>query len=75
MNKGTIIYYSVARFPDKNAAAQRVIANAKILRSLGYEVILVGFTTIKEEEGLSVFLNLIVTFFFILMIRNRGFPI
>ncbi|KTD72245.1 glycosyltransferase [Legionella tucsonensis] len=55
MNKGTIIYYSVARFPDKNAAAQRVIANAKILRSLGYEVILVGFTTIKEEEGLSVF--------------------
>lgn len=45
MSKGTIIYYSIARFPDKNAAAHRILSNAKILRSQGYEVILVGFST------------------------------
>lgn len=42
MSKGTIIYMGGFELPDKNAAAHRVIANGKIMRNLGYEVILLG---------------------------------
>lgn len=41
MNKGTILYIGFFSLPDKDAAAHRVINNAKILRSLGYEVVFV----------------------------------
>ena len=41
MNK-TIVYIGGFELPDKNAAAQRVISNAKIFRKLGYHVIYVG---------------------------------
>lgn len=37
-----ILYIGGFELPDKNAAAQRVISNAKILHLLGYKVILVG---------------------------------
>jgi glycosyltransferase involved in cell wall biosynthesis len=40
--KDIIIYYGHAEFPDKNALAHRVIANAKILEKIGYKVILIG---------------------------------
>ena len=36
------LYLGGFNLPNKNAAAQRVIANAKLLRDLGYEVQLVG---------------------------------
>ena len=42
MDKKTIIYYGNILFPDKDAASHRVIGNAKALRELGYNVILVG---------------------------------
>ncbi|MCS4281747.1 hypothetical protein M2396_000012 [Pseudomonas sp. BIGb0278] len=42
MSKGTVFYIGGFELPDKNAAALRVIANGKILRSLGYEVVFVG---------------------------------
>jgi glycosyltransferase involved in cell wall biosynthesis len=42
MEKGTIIYIGGFELPDKNAAAHRVIANAKILKSLGYSIIFIG---------------------------------
>lgn len=41
-SKNTIIYIGGFELPDKNAAAQRVIANGKIFRSLGFNMIYVG---------------------------------
>lgn len=38
---GTILYVGGFRLPDGNAAASRVINNAKILRDLGHKVVLV----------------------------------
>lgn len=47
-----ILYLGGFNLPDKNAAAQRVVANAKILRTLDFEVILVGLSpTIIEKES------------------------
>lgn len=42
MTKGTIIYIGGFELPDKNAAANRVMANANILKKLGYSVIFIG---------------------------------
>lgn len=42
MTKGTIIYIGGFELPDKNAAAHRVMGNAKIFRELGYNVVFVG---------------------------------
>jgi len=42
MSKGTIIYIGGFELPDRNAAAHRVLANGKILRDLGYEVVFLG---------------------------------
>lgn len=42
MSKGTIVYIGGFELPDKNAAAQRVVSNAKLLREVGYDVVLVG---------------------------------
>ncbi len=39
-----IIYMGPMEFPDKNAAAQRVLNISKILSELGYEVILIGYS-------------------------------
>ena len=41
-NIGTILYIGGFELPDKNAAAQRVLANAKLFREIGYEIILLG---------------------------------
>jgi glycosyltransferase involved in cell wall biosynthesis len=41
MNKGIIIYIGFYSLPDKDAAAHRVMNNAKIFRKLGYEVIFI----------------------------------
>lgn len=42
MSKGTIIYVGGFELPDKNAAAHRVVSNAKIFRDLGYKVVFIG---------------------------------
>lgn len=42
MSNGTIVYIGGFELPDKNAAAHRVLANGKILRELGYEVVFIG---------------------------------
>lgn len=41
-SKKTIIYVGGFELPDKNAAAQRVLANAKIFRELGFDIVLIG---------------------------------
>jgi len=40
-----VLYIGGFNLPNKNAAAQRVISNAKLLRDLGYDVLLVGLST------------------------------
>ncbi len=40
--KGTIIYYGGFSLPDKNAAANRVVSNGKILVASGYNVVFLG---------------------------------
>ncbi len=42
MTKNIILYIGGFELPDKNAAAQRCISNAKIFRDLGYEVVMLG---------------------------------
>lgn len=42
INKGTILYIGGFELPDKNAAAQRVLSNAKLFRMIGYKTILLG---------------------------------
>lgn len=51
--KKKVLYIGGFDLPDNNAAAQRVIANAKILRELQYEVSLVGLT--HNMKGLKPF--------------------
>ncbi len=49
-----IVYVGGFRLPDGNAAAQRVVANARILRELGYRVILVGSSPgVSAEAGVE----------------------
>jgi len=43
------IFYIGGEFPDKDASALRIIANAKALREYGYDVILIGQS--KDIEG------------------------
>ena len=47
--KINILYIGGFELPDKNAAAQRVIANAKLLRELGFEVSFIGIS--KDIEN------------------------
>ena len=64
MNIKTIIYYGNTCYPDKDASAHRTIGNAKVLRELGYNVILIGcrkgeqrpfMESHEEYEGFSIF--------------------
>lgn len=41
MSKGSILYIGGFELPDKNAAAHRVVNNAKIFRDLGYDVVFI----------------------------------
>lgn len=53
MNK-TILYTGAFRFPIGDAAAARVLNNAKILRELGYDVVFISFGgEIREEDKQS----------------------
>lgn len=50
--KLNILYVGGFELPDKNAAAQRVIANGKLLRSLGHEVRFLGVN--KSEKNIKL---------------------
>jgi glycosyltransferase involved in cell wall biosynthesis len=41
MSKGTIVYVGGFELPDKNAAAHRVLGNAKAFKQLGYDVVFI----------------------------------
>lgn len=46
----TIIYIGGFELPDKNAAAQRVLNNGRVLRALGYRVILIGVSHTRAYD-------------------------
>jgi glycosyltransferase involved in cell wall biosynthesis len=50
MNKKNIIYTGVFRFPDKDAASQRVLGIARSLRQVGYNVIFCGWEQTSREQ-------------------------
>lgn len=52
IDRPTVLYIGAFQLPDKNAAAHRVIANGKLLRELGYNVVYIGFDEQGEEEDL-----------------------
>lgn len=55
MSKGIVLYIGGFELPDKNAAAHRVLANAKAIRDNGYEVVLVGVSrSIQKNESFEV---------------------
>ncbi|MDO9599840.1 MAG: glycosyltransferase [Azoarcus sp.] len=49
MSKGTIFYVGGFELPDRNAAAHRVLANGKIMRELGYDVVFVGVDSARAS--------------------------
>ncbi|MHB1137096.1 MAG: glycosyltransferase [Coriobacteriia bacterium] len=51
MGRGTVVYAGGLELPDRNAAAHRVLSNAKLLRRIGFEVVLVGITRDLEVGG------------------------
>jgi len=53
MFKDTVLYVGGFELPDKNAAAQRVIANGKIFRDLGYRTVFLGIDK-KLSAGTDV---------------------
>lgn len=48
----TIVYIGGFELPDRNAAAQRVRNNARVLRSLGYRVVLLGTSRTRAYDRL-----------------------
>lgn len=65
MHKGTILYVGGFELPDKNAAAHRVLSNAKIFRELGYNVVFCGvnrekvntYNVVEDIEGFASILT------------------
>ncbi len=53
-SKKTIIYIGGFELPDKNAAAQRVIANGKLFRELGYNVVFLGVDRLGNDSGVPM---------------------
>lgn len=53
MKRGTILYIGGFELPDKNAAAHRVINNAKIFKKLGYKVVFIGIEKNLEGDCIS----------------------
>ncbi len=49
MCRSSLIYVGGFELPDKNAAAQRVVSNAKIFRELGYDVVFIE-TNVKQSK-------------------------
>ena len=50
MEKRKIVYTGSFNFPNRDAAAARVLGNAKAFRELGYEVIFLGIEKSEREE-------------------------
>lgn len=49
-NKPTIVYFGAFMIPDKNAAAHRVLNNAKIFSEIGYDVVFCGMDNDIDKD-------------------------
>lgn len=50
--RGRVLYIGGFELPDKNAAAHRVLSNAKLLQSLGWDTVFVGISkSLPREEA------------------------
>ena len=47
MTKGTVLYIGNFELPDKGASANRVVSNAKLFNSIGYQTVLLGVSKDK----------------------------
>lgn len=54
MRKGIILYLGGFELPDKNAAAQRVMSNAKLLHEMGFDVTFIGVSKDIENAPTEV---------------------
>lgn len=64
-SKGTILYIGFFSLPDKNAAANRVMNNAKLFKLLGYDVVFIDeqdnysfkdiFSSKREINGFTIY--------------------
>lgn len=57
MGKGTILYVGNFELPDKGASANRVVSNAKLFNSLGYQTALVGVSKDSKCTEISALDN------------------
>ena len=57
MAKGTVLYVGNFELPDKGASANRVVSNAKLFNSLGYQTALLGVSKEKFCTGITVLEN------------------
>ena len=64
MGKGTVLYVGNFGLPDKGASANRVVSNAKLFNSIGYQTVLLGVSKdkactdirpLKNDFGLKMY--------------------
>ena len=70
MEKGTVLYVGNFELPDKGASANRVVSNAKLFNSIGYQTVLLGVTKDKACTDIRPLKN-----DFGLMMYERPYPV
>ena len=70
MAKGTVLYVGNFELPDKGASANRVVSNAKLFNSIGYQTVLLGVSKDKACTDIRPLKN-----DFGLMMYERPYPV
>lgn len=70
MTKGTVLYIGNFELPDKGASANRVVSNAKLFNSIGYQTVLLGVSKDKSCTDIRPLKN-----DFGLMMYERPYPV
>ena len=70
MTKGTVLYIGNFELPDKGASANRVVSNAKLFNSIGYQTVLLGVSKDKTCTDIRPLKN-----DFGLMMYERPYPV
>ena len=70
MGKGTVLYVGNFELPDKGASANRVVSNAKLFNSIGYQTVLLGVSKEKACTDIRPLKN-----DFGLMMYERPYPV
>lgn len=70
MAKGTVLYVGNFELPDKGASANRVVSNAKLFNSIGYQTVMLGVSKDKACTDIRPLKN-----DFGLMMYERPYPV